>query len=165
MNNTPQQRFEVLLKEYQLDFGKDIQPGANYAVAIQDGHHLYISGQIPRVNGEIKVVGKASNVLQNGYVRLESARLAAKICILKALAITAQQLGDINLVAKVLKLTVYVQSAEDFTQQSEVSDAASEVLYQVFAPNGAHTRTSVGVAQLPKNATVELDLLLSIATS
>lgn len=57
-----------------------------------------------------------------------------------------------------LRITVYVQSAPGFTQQSEVADGASEVLYRVLGPVGAHTRTSVGVLQLPKNATVEVDL-------
>lgn len=61
-----------------------------------------------------------------------------------------------------LRITVYVQSAPSFTQQSEVADGASEILYAVLGPTGAHTRTSVGVLQLPKNATVELDLVASV---
>ena len=67
-------------------------------------------------------------------------------------------------VQSILRVTVYVQSAPTFTQQSEVADGASEVLFAVLGDAGAHTRTSVGVLQLPKNATVEVDLIASVRT-
>jgi len=82
---------------------------------------------------------------------------------LRALAGLRQSLGgDLGRVRKILRMTVYVQSAADFTQQSEVADAASDILYAVFAPDGGHSRTSVGVYQLPKNAAVEIDMVAAL---
>ena len=81
---------------------------------------------------------------------------------MRALAILGQLLGDLDRIKKVLRINVYVQSAADFTQQSEVADGASEVLYSIFAEAGVHTRTSVGVYQLPKNASVEVDMIVAL---
>ena len=81
---------------------------------------------------------------------------------MRALALLAQSLGSLDRVQSILRISVYVQSAQDFTQQSEVADGASEVLYAVLGQSGVHTRTSVGVYQLPKNAAVELDLIARV---
>lgn len=97
-------------------------------------------------------------------VSLENARFAARVCAMRALAVLRQTLGSLDDVKKVLRITVYVQCGPDFTQQSEVADAASEVLYSVLGPAGAHTRTSVGAYQLPKNAPVEIDLIAAAVT-
>jgi len=102
-----------------IQFEPDIKPGANYDVAVEHDGEVWISGQVPRVQGQIAVTG--------------------------ALGATA--------------------SASGFTQHSEVSDGASANLYDVFAANGAHTRTSVGVAALPKNAAVELDLVVAVSAA
>ena len=88
--------------------------------------------------------------------------MAAKVCAMRALALLRQTLGSLERVKHVLRITVYVQSAQDFTQQSEVADGASEILYAVLGQAGVHTRTSVGVFQLPKNAAVEIDLIAAI---
>jgi enamine deaminase RidA (YjgF/YER057c/UK114 family) len=82
---------------------------------------------------------------------------------MRALALLRQSLGSLDKVDKILRVSVFVQSAQDFTQQSEVADSASEVLYAVLGDTGVHTRTSVGVYQLPKNAAVELDLIAAVA--
>ena len=92
---------------------------------------------------------------------LNHAQLAAKVCAMRALALLQRELGSLEKVRQILRVTVYTQSAPDFTQQSEVADAASELLHSVLGEPGKHTRTSVGVYQLPKNASVELDLMAS----
>lgn len=136
-------------------FDGEIKLGGNYAPLVRDGHHVYVSGQVPRVGDRVVVTGRAGT-----EVTLEQAQLAAKVCALRALALLQRSLGSLDKVRAVLKVTVYTQSAEHFTQQSEVADAASELLHEVLGPlAGAHARTSVGVYQLPKNATVELDLV------
>lgn len=137
-------------------FDGEIKIGGHYVPLVQDGPNLYVSGQIPRVGDEVVVTGAAGAV-----VSLAQAQLAAKVCALRALALALLQraLGSLERVQSVLRITVYVQSAPSFTQQSEVADGASDLLYAVLGPAGAHTRTSVGVLQLPKNATVELDLI------
>jgi enamine deaminase RidA (YjgF/YER057c/UK114 family) len=153
-------RFEAISNELGIHFEQEIRAGANYEVAVQDGNAIYVSGQIPRVHGKIAVTGRVGQ-----DVSLEEAQQAARISTLRALAILRQSLGSLDRISKVLRVTVFVQSAQDFTMQSEVADAASEILYKVFAPHGGHTRTSVGVYQLPKNAAVEIDLIAGISAT
>jgi len=94
-------------------------------------------------------------------VDMSRAQIAAKICAMRALALLQRALGSLDQVRAILRITVFVRCTADFTQHSEVADAASEVFYRVLGEAGAHTRTSVGVLQLPKGATVELDLIAS----
>ena len=138
-------------------FDGEIKIGGNYVPLLQDGKHIYISGQIPRVGNDVVVTGAAGS-----DVTLLDAQKAAKISIMRALALLKNHLGSLDVVKSVLRITVYVQSASTFTQQSEVADGASEVLYTVFGKDGVHTRTSVGVLQLPKKATVEIDMIAAI---
>ncbi len=131
--------------------------GGNYVPFVENGDEIYISGQVPRVDNTVLVTGRVG-----GDVALDQGRYAAKICTMRALAILRQSLGTLDRIKKILRITVYVQSAQDFTQQSEVADGASEILYAIFASAGVHTRTSVGVFQLPKNASVEIDMIAAI---
>jgi enamine deaminase RidA (YjgF/YER057c/UK114 family) len=141
-----------------LGFAPDgeIKAGGNYVPVLRDGSTLYLSGQVPRIGNAVVITGRAGI-----EVALEQAQRAAKICTLRALALLQRELGSLNDVRQILRLTVYVQCGPDFTQHSEVADAASGLLQQILGPAGVHTRTSVGVYQLPKNATVELDLIAS----
>jgi enamine deaminase RidA (YjgF/YER057c/UK114 family) len=141
-----------------VNFDGEIKLGGNYVPLARDGHHVYVSGQVPRVGDRVVVTGRAG-----ADVSLAQAQLAAKVCALRALALLQRSLGSLEAVCTILKVNVYTQSAENFTQQSEVADAASELLHAVLGPAGAHARTSVGVFQLPKNATVELDLVAVVA--
>lgn len=150
-------RFEELLGRVGISFESEIRGGANYEVAVENDGQLFVSGMIPRVRGEIAVTGRVGEATS-----LENARRAAQVCILRGIAVLKQSLGSLDRVKKILRVNVYVHSAADFTQQSEVADAASDILYAVFAPDGGHTRTSVGVCQLPKNASVEIDLLVAV---
>jgi len=143
-----------------IQFEPDIKPGANYDVAVEHDGEVWISGQVPRVQGQIAVTGALG-----ATATLADGQRAAAICVLRALAILQQRLGSLARVTRLLRMTVYTNSASGFTQHSEVSDGASAVLYDVFAPNGAHTRTSVGVAALPKNAAVELDLVVAVSAA
>ena len=156
-HNARNARFEQLLQDLDLSFEEDIRPGANYEVAVENAGEIYVSGMIPRMRGVIAGTGRVGQ-----ETSLQQARHAAQISTLRALAILRKSLGNLERVKRVLRMTVYVQSAADFTQQSEVADAASDILYAVFAPDGGHTRTSVGVYQLPKNASVELDMVVAI---
>ncbi|HYD59602.1 MAG TPA: RidA family protein [Noviherbaspirillum sp.] len=151
--------YQQIAEELGIAFEDEIRAGANYEVAVENDGEIWVSGQIPRMQGKIVVTGRAG-----GEVSLEEARRASQVSIMRALAILRQSLGSLGRVKRVLRMTVYVQSAADFTMQSEVADAASEILYKVFAPNGGggHTRTSVGVYQLPKNAVVEIDLVAAL---
>lgn len=155
---TRQSKFQSIADELGYSFEGEIKIGGNYTSVVRHGDTAYVSGQIPRVGSTVVVTGKAGL-----DVSLADAQLAAKVCAMRALAILAQNLESLDAISQALRMTVYVQSSKDFTQQSEVSDAASSVLYAVLGEAGVHTRTSVGVAQLPKNAAVELDLIVAVA--
>ena len=135
-------------------FDGEIRIGGNYVPLVRDGDTLYISGQILRVQDTVVVTGRAGS-----DVTLDQAQLAAKVCVMRALALLQRALGSLDAVRSVLRITVYVQCAEGFTQLSEVAGGASDLLFAILGSAGAHTRTSVGAYQLPKNATVELDLV------
>ena len=133
-------------------FDGEIKVGGNYAPLVRVGDPIHVSGQVPRVGDSVVVTGRAG-----ADVGLDRARHAARICAMRALALLQRSLGSLEKVRALPKVNVYVQCADGFTQQSEVADAASELLLAVLGTAGTHARTSVGVFQLPKNATVELD--------
>ena len=150
-------RFQQQAAALGYSFDGQIKVGGNYAPVVLDGELLYVSGQIPRVGDEIVVVGAAG-----AEVSLEKARLAAKVSTMRALALVSRVVGSLSNIVAVLRMTVFVRSEPSFTQQSEVADGASDLLAAVLGPIGVHTRTSVGVAQLPKGATVELDFIFKV---
>jgi enamine deaminase RidA (YjgF/YER057c/UK114 family) len=150
--------FARVAHELGYDFDGAIQIGGNYVPLVVHGNDIYVSGQIPRVGDSVVVTGRVG-----AEVSLSQAQVAAKVCVMRALALLRQHLGDLSRVKKILRISVFVQCTQDFTQQSEVADGASEVLYAVLGSAGVHTRTSVGVYQLPKDASVEVDLLATIA--
>lgn len=148
------QRFDELATELGCHFDGEIRIGGNYLSLRRNGAEIYLSGQIPRVGERVLVTGRAG-----AGVSLAEARRAAQICAMRALALLRRELGSLDHVSSILRLTVFVQCAEDFDQHSEVADGASEALQRVLGEAGEHTRTSVGAWKLPKNATVELDLI------
>lgn len=153
-----EQRFEAEAQALGHRFDGEIKIGGNYVPVVRDGQHIHVSGQIPRVGDTVVGTGAAG-----AAASLEDARTAARICVMRALALLKTAAGSLENIRAVPKINVYVQSAPGFTQQSEVADAASDLLIRVLGPLAAHTRTSVGVFQLPKNATVEIDLLARVA--
>ncbi|MEN3111158.1 RidA family protein [Uliginosibacterium paludis] len=152
------ERFRAEALALGYSFEGEIRIGGHYSPLVRDGDTLHVSGQIPRVGDEVVVTGAAGEA-----VDLDRARLAAKICVLRALALIQRSLGSLDQVRRIPGMSVFVQSARHFTQQSEVADAASGVLFNVLGEAGEHARTSVGVYQLPKNATVEVSLIASVA--
>jgi enamine deaminase RidA (YjgF/YER057c/UK114 family) len=149
-------RFQAEANALGHSFDGEIKIGGNYVPVVRDGHQIFISGQVPRVGNTVVVTGAAG-----ADVDLAQAQVAAKICAMRGLALLQRSLGTLDKVRAILRITVYVRCAADFTQHSEVADAASEIFHRVLTEAGAHTRTSVGVLQLPKGATVELDLIAS----
>lgn len=140
-----------------LSFSGEIKIGGNYVSVVRHDRQVFVSGQIPRVGDSVVVTGRVG-----AEVSVEQARYAAKICTMRALALLRQELGSLDRVSSILRITVFVKCSEDFSQQSEVADGASELLYSVLGDAGIHTRTSVGVYQLPKNAPVEIDLIAAV---
>jgi enamine deaminase RidA (YjgF/YER057c/UK114 family) len=156
-DDTRATRFAAEAARLGYDFSGPLQIGGNYVSTLKHGGVLYISGQVPRVGSEVVVVGEAGS-----DVTLERAQHAAQVCAMRALVLIAQAEGSLDAVQQVLGVRVYTRSAPGFTQQSEVANAASDLLVRVLGPAGTHTRTSVGVAQLPKGAAVELDMTVAV---
>ena len=154
---TREERFHQIAKELGYSFDGEIKVGGNYSPLVQHQETIYISGQIPRVGNEVIIQGSLGE-----DVTLEAGQIAARICVMRAIALLLKHLGSLERVQKILKISVFVRSAANFTQQSEVSDGASEVLHSIFGDAGIHSRTSVGVFQLPKNAPVEIDFVVAV---
>ena len=139
-----------------------VLPGAARAVgcyvpAVLAGGVVYVSGQLPMRNGELMYTGKVGADLG-----VEQAQEAARQAVINALAAARTTTETLNRIVRVLRLEVYVNSGEGFTQQSQVANGASELLQAVFGPAGRHSRLAVGVAELSLDAPVELALMLQV---
>ncbi|CAH1687635.1 putative regulator AldR [Hyphomicrobiales bacterium] len=132
------------------------KPAFNYAAVTLHRGIAYVSGQMPKVDGEVRVFGKVG-----AEVSLETAREEARICILQGLACLSEALGDLNRVERILKVNGFVASASGFNAQPKVLDAASDLLVAIFGDAGRHARAAVGVAELPRNAAVEIEFIAS----
>jgi enamine deaminase RidA (YjgF/YER057c/UK114 family) len=149
---------EQRLSELGLSLPETAAPGARYAAVVVHGGVAWVSGQLPREGDRVVVAGKPGR-----DVTVAEAQGGARIALLRALAALRDELGDLARVRRILKLTVYVNSTEDFVDHSAVADGASTLIYDLFGPElGRHARTSVGVAQLPRNGCVELDLVVAL---
>jgi len=150
---TPDQKYAAAMVRlgYQLN---EFKIGGNYTPLLRDGNHVYISGQIPRVGDAIVLPGKVGDSLT-----LAQAQIAAGISVLRCLGLLKQALGSLDRIKAIPRINVYVRSAEDFDQQSEVANGASDLLHEILGSAGVHTRTSLGVMQLPKSAAVEVDMI------
>lgn len=141
--------------ELGLVIPANVAPAAHYELLTAHGGLLYLSGQLPRVGDKVAVTGCVGT-----DVSLEQAREGARLCLLRALAVLRQALGSLDRVERVLKLQVFVHCDANFGRHSDVADAASDLLVELFGPIGRAARTAVGVRQLPQRASVELDLIV-----
>jgi enamine deaminase RidA (YjgF/YER057c/UK114 family) len=154
---TADQQFANVATELGYDFTGEIKIGGNYTPIVQDGKQLFISGQIPRVGDEVLFVGAVGDDID-----LARAKKAAAVCAMRALALVQRAAGSLEAIQCIPRMTVYVRSSSSFTQQSEVADGASDTIARVLGAVGIHSRTSVGVLQLPKGASVEVDFVVAI---
>jgi len=150
--------FEKRIKELGLQLPVPPKPVAAYVPAVLCDGYVYVSGQLPIVDGKLKYHGKVgSDVTKDqGYE-------AARICALNCLAAARSVIGSLDEVTRVVKVTGYVASAPGFSGQPQVINGASELLEQVFGEAGRHSRAAVGVSELPMNAPVEVEMILKIA--
>ncbi len=132
-------------------------PVASYVPAVRTGNLIYTSGQLPLVSGTMAQEGKVGT-----DVSAEDAREAARICTLNGLAAIAA-LADLDSIVRVVKIVGFVSSASGFTGQPGVVNGASDLLVAIFGDAGQHARSAVGVAELPLNAPVEVELIVEVA--
>jgi enamine deaminase RidA (YjgF/YER057c/UK114 family) len=132
-------------------------PVAAYVPAVRTGNLVYTSGQLPFVAGELPRTG-----LVGAEVTAPDATADARTCALNALAAVDQLVG-VAAVRRVVKVVGFVASSPGFVEQPQVLNGASEILGQIFGPAGRHARSAVGVAELPRNAPVEVELVVEVA--
>jgi enamine deaminase RidA (YjgF/YER057c/UK114 family) len=136
-------------------------PLAAYVPAVRTGSYVWTAGQLPLVDGKLAVTGKVGE--GDGLVPPAVATEQARVAVLNALAAVAEQAGSLDRVARVVKMIGFVASDPSFTGQPKVLNGASELLGQVFGAAGLHARTAVGVASLPMDAPVEVELVVELA--
>ena len=146
--------FEKRLAELGIVLPEAAAPSFNYVPVTLHRGLAHVSGQLPKVNGEILVRGKVGD-----SVSLDVARAEARICILQGLACLKQALGTLDRVERVLKVGGFVASAPGFNDQPKVLDAASDLLGEIFGEAGRHARSAVGVAELPRDVAVEIEMV------
>ena len=146
---------ETRLAELGIELPEVATPAGAYVPAVISGNLVFTAGQIPLVDGKLMATGKVGSEID-----VDFAREIARRCALNAIAAVKSVLGDLDRVKKVVKVVGFVSSTPNFTQQPQVINGASELLEQVFGPAGIHSRSAVGVAVLPLDAPVEVELIV-----
>jgi len=148
---------EEKIKELGLELPEVAKPLAAYIPAKQVGNLVMTSGQVPLVKGVINFAGKVGSDLTE-----EEGQKAAQICALNCLAAIKGVIGNLDKIVEVVKLTVFVASAETFSSQPKVANGASELIGKIFGESGKHVRSAVGVTSLPLNASVEIEMTVRV---
>ena len=146
------------LVEMGLTLPEVAVPLASYIPAQRSGNMVYTSGQLPLVDGELIATGKVGADVDEA-----TAIECARVCALNALAAIVSVVGDIDRVARVVKVVGFVASAPNFTGQPAIVNGTSNLLGEIFGDAGVHARSAVGVAVLPKDAPVEVEMIVEVS--
>ncbi len=133
------------------------KPAGSYVPVVIADKLAFVSGQIPIKDGKVVYVGKVSE-----DVTIEDAQKAARLCIINALAHLKTELKSLDRISKIVRVSGYVNSSSDFTEQPKIINSASDLLFEIFGQRGQHTRIAIGVSSLPFNSVVEIDLVAEI---
>ena len=152
-DQSPQQRLAAL----GLTLPAVTAPLAAYVPAVRSGNLVYTAGQLPLVQGQLLAAGKVGD-----QVSAAEAAALARTCALNALAAAASVAGSLSAIRRIVKVTGFVASAPGFTGQAQVINGASELLLEVFGDAGRHARSAVGMAVLPLDAPVEVELIAEV---
>jgi enamine deaminase RidA (YjgF/YER057c/UK114 family) len=150
---TPEER----LQELGVDLPAPAAPVAAYVPCVRTGNLVYVSGQVPSVDGKPTHLGHLGD-----DVDLEAGRAAARTCAVNVLAALKAELGELSRVRRVVKVTGFVAATADFTDSPKVVNAASELFGEVFGDAGRHARAAVGVAALPLGVPVEVEAIVEV---
>lgn len=146
------------LAELGLTLPEVAVPLASYIPAQRSGNYVYTSGQLPLVAGELIATGKVGADVDEA-----TAIECARVCALNALAAVVSVVGDVDRIVQVVKVVGFVASTPDFTGQPGIVNGASDLLGDVLQDAGVHARSAVGVAALPKDAPVEVEMIVEVA--
>jgi enamine deaminase RidA (YjgF/YER057c/UK114 family) len=148
---------EDRLSELGLTVPEVVPPVAAYVPVVRDGDLVFTSGQLPMVAGALAATGKVG-----AEVDADAAKALAETCALNAIAAIKSEIGDLDMVARVVKVVGFVASDPGFTGQPGVINGASELFVKAFGDKGIHARSAVGVAALPLDAPVEVEVIVSV---
>jgi enamine deaminase RidA (YjgF/YER057c/UK114 family) len=148
---------EEIIKSLEITLPNPPTPAGSYIPAIKTGNLLFISGQIPMENGKVLFTGKVTDN------NLETAQKAARMCAINLLAQMKRELGSLDKVKKIVRLSGFVNSDAEFYQHPKVINAASDLFFEIFGDKGKHSRIAVGVACLPLNSMTEIDAVIEFS--
>jgi enamine deaminase RidA (YjgF/YER057c/UK114 family) len=151
---TPEQRLE----ELEIALPEPVKPLAAYVPTVRSGNMVYVSGQVPLVDGKVAFTGRLGT---NG-LSLEDGVQAARRCAINVLAALKAELGQLSRVRRLVKVTGFVASEPDFVDQPKVINGASELFVDVFGEAGKHARSAVGLAALPMGVPVEVEAVVEV---
>ena len=149
---------EEKLNELGVSLPTAPKPAGSHVPVVVSGKLAFVSGQIPIKDGQVIYQGKVG-IEQS----IEQAQKAAKLCIINGLAQINTYFGTLDNLEKIIKISGFVNSAQDFTEHPKVINAASDFLVEIFGEECRHSRIAIGVSSLPLNATVEIDMLVEIS--
>jgi enamine deaminase RidA (YjgF/YER057c/UK114 family) len=149
---------EEKLKELGIELSEAPTPLGSYLPVTKTGTLVYLSGILPIVEGKLLRHGRVGE-----HITVEEAREDAKRAVLNALSVLRSSIGSLNAVKQCIKITGYIASSPDFTEQPKVLNAASDLLYEIFGEAGKHARAAVGVSVLPLNAPIEIDFIFEVS--
>jgi len=145
------ERLGIVVPQVQTPLGA-------YVPAVISGHLIYVSGQLPLVEGELTLKGKVGS-----EVSVEEGMEAARRASINAIAVLKNELGELDRVERIVKITGYIASAHGFNQQANVLNGASDLFFQVFGESGRHARVAVGVLELPLDSPVEIEVIAELS--
>lgn len=149
--------YENRLTELGLTLPVPPKPVATYIPAVRVGDLLFLSGVLPSRDGQLVVTGKLGQQLT-----VEQGMEAAKVALLNGLAIIRSELGSLDQVKRIVKMVGHIASAQGFTDQPQVLNGASDLLVAIFDEAGRHARVAVGAVELPRQAPVEIELIIEV---
>jgi enamine deaminase RidA (YjgF/YER057c/UK114 family) len=148
---------EENLKKIGIILPTPPKPVGSYIPVVRTGNLVFVSGQIPISDGKIIYSGKVTK-----NVSIEDAQKAARLCIINALSQLKLELGNLDKISRIVRVSGFVNSPPEFTEQPKVINGASDLLFEIFDKKGQHARIAVGVSSLPLNSAVEIDLIVEI---
>ena len=148
---------EEKLDSLEIKLPNPPTPAGSYIPAIKTGNLLFISGQIPMEDGKVLFTGKVTDS------NLETAQKSARMCAINILSQIKKELGSLDKVTRIVRLSGFVNSDTEFYQHPKVINAASDLFFEIFGDKGKHSRIAVGVAGLPLNSMTEIDAIVEFS--
>jgi enamine deaminase RidA (YjgF/YER057c/UK114 family) len=148
---------EGKIKDLGIELPVPPTPAGSYIPVVKTGNLLFISGQIPMESGKVVFTGKVSDE------NLEVAQKSARMCAINIVAQIKREIGDLDKVTKIVRLSGFVNSSPEFTQHPKVINAASDLIFEIFGDKGKHSRIAVGVASLPLGSMTEIDAIIEVS--